>query len=109
MTSDTRTLCKVRPSRRRSTIAAVPTNRHKAITWIDSTMRYMYCDSWSATLPGVAASHSQKRNKAIAANIYPLFPNVLSFLRWFPPVGARSGAAHENFPSVRILDEDADA
>ncbi len=64
-TSDTAVRRIVTPSRRRSSITAIPRKRHKDRTWIDSTMEYPHLDSWSAILPGVFASHSQKPRRNI--------------------------------------------
>src|SRR5713226_5967811 len=59
VTSDSGTRRSVSPSRRRSSITAMPTKTHRVSTWADSTRGYMYRDSWSAMLPRVLASHSQ--------------------------------------------------
>src|SRR6266581_1763135 len=78
-------------------------------------------------LPGVAASHSQKRRSDITvtvAAVYdrrqcrrfrivgghrpPLQLNSLSW-RWRLPVRARSGAAHEHFSAIKVFHKDADA
>src|SRR5258708_823498 len=59
VTSDSGTRRSVSPSRRRSSITAMPTKTHRVSTWADSTRGYMYSDSWSAMLPRVLASHSQ--------------------------------------------------
>src|SRR5688500_11719016 len=56
VTSNTGTLRMVAPRRRRSSIAAVPTNNDSVTTWTVETIRYAYRDSWSAMLPAVDAS-----------------------------------------------------
>src|SRR6266403_427814 len=64
-TSDTAARRIVTPSRRRSSITAIPRNRHKDRTWTDSMMEYAHLDSWIAILHGVFASHSQKPKRDI--------------------------------------------
>src|SRR5690242_13079577 len=60
----------VSPSSRKSSMVDKPTKTHNVRTWTDSTNGYMKNDSWSAMLPGVAASHSQKRNKDIELDFH---------------------------------------
>src|SRR5713101_9645864 len=64
-TSDAAVRRIVTPRRRRSSITAIPRNRHKDRTWTDSMKEYAHLDSWSAILQGVFASHSQKPRRDI--------------------------------------------
>src|SRR5438477_2424505 len=53
------------PSSRKSSMTDMPTNTQSVSTWTDSTSGYMNNDSWSAMLPGVAASHWQKGRRVM--------------------------------------------
>src|SRR5713226_2748951 len=79
----------VTPRRRRSSIAAVPRNKHNVRTCTDSTREYIQSDSWSAILPGVFSSHWQRRRRDIlgAARLSENPQDGFSVVRMTTPPG----------------------